>query len=262
MPNAPLDLAAYVARVGYRGPLTHSLETLVGLHRAQAFRIPFENLDIHLNRPIGLEPASLVQKLVHEQRGGYCYEANGLFRLVLQELGFAVTCLVGRNLLAGPPLRPRAHQVLLVEVEGQPWLADLGFGANGLIEPIPLEAGPEHQQFFDRYRLQAAPQHNYHLQLQMQGQWQSLYTFTLDEAQPSDFQMMNFYYSQAPDSPFRKQRITTLATPDGRISLIDRELKIRRADGSTSTTPVTSDAAYEQTLATHFGIRLPAALPI
>jgi N-hydroxyarylamine O-acetyltransferase len=149
-----------------------------------------------------------------------------------------------------------------VEADGQPWLVDLGFGTNGLIEPIPLVVGPEHQQFFDRYRLQAAPQHNYHLQLHMQGEWQSLYTFTLDEAQPSDYQMMNFYYSQAPDSPFRKQRITTLAAPDFRISLVDRELKIRRADGSITTTLVENDADYEQLLATRFGLRLPTAAVI
>ncbi|MBF9237929.1 arylamine N-acetyltransferase [Hymenobacter sp. BT683] len=262
MATSIIDLAAYSARVSYQGPLTHSLETLIGLHRAQAFSIPFENLDIHLNRPIQLDPASLVQKLVHERRGGYCYELNGLFRLVLQELGFAVTCLVGRNLLAGYPLRPRAHQVLLVDVDAQPWLVDLGFGTNGLIEPIPLVAGPEHQQFFDRYRLQAAPQHNFQLQLHMQGQWQSLYTFTLDEAQPSDFQMMNFYYSQSPDSPFRKQRITTLAAPGFRVSLVDQELKTRRADGSIATSTLNEASTYALALETNFGIRLPGRLPI
>jgi N-hydroxyarylamine O-acetyltransferase len=260
MPTSAIDLAAYAARVGYHGPLTPSLETLVGLHRAQAFSIPFENLNIHLRRPIGLDPASLVQKLVGERRGGYCYEVNGLFRLVLQELGFPVTNLVGRNLIAGHPLRPRAHQVLRVEVDGQPWLADLGFGTNGLIEPIPLAAGPEYLQGFDRYRLQAAAHDNYHLQLHLQGTWQSLYTFTLDEAQPSDFQMMNFYYSQSPDSPFRKQRICTLAAPDFRISLVDQELKIRRPDGHVTTTLV-GDEAYAQALQTRFGIRLPAPLP-
>jgi len=261
MTDSLVNVPAYAARIGYRGPLTHSLETLVGLHRAQAFSIPFENFDVHLNRPIGLDAASLQRKLVEEGRGGYCYELNGLFRLVLQQLGFAVMGLVGRNLIAGHPLRPRAHQVLEVDVAGQPWLADLGFGTNGLIEPIPLAVGPEHQQFFDRYRLQAAPQHNYHLQLHIQGQWQSLYTFTRDEAQPSDYQMMNFFYSQSPDSPFRKQRISTLAAPDFRASLVDRELKIRRPDGRVTATVLGDDAAYEQALDTYFGIRLPVAWP-
>ena len=256
-PNLALDLAAYTARTGYTGPLTNSLEALVGLHRAQAFSIPFENLDIHLGRPIGLDPASLFRKLIAERRGGYCYELNGLFRLVLLELGFKVTCLVGRNLIAGPPLRPRAHQVLLVEVAGQPWLVDLGFGTNGLIEPIPLIVGPEHAQGFDRYRLRAAPQHNYHLQLLMQGEWHSLYTFTLDEAQPSDYQMMSYFYAHSPDSPFRKQRICTLAAPGFRASMVDQELKLRQPDGSITATALPDEAAYREALVSYFGIRLP-----
>jgi N-hydroxyarylamine O-acetyltransferase len=92
----------------------------------------------------------------------------------------------------------------------------------------------------------------------MQGEWQSLYTFTLDEAQPSDYQMMNFYYSQSPDSPFRKQRVCTLAAPDFRVSLVDRELKIRRPDGSITATVLADDEAVEHALATYFGLRLPA----
>ena len=256
MPETKIDLSAYLARTGYDGPLDVSAETLIGLHRAHAFSIPFENLDIHLGRAISLEPSRIAQKLVQERRGGYCYEQNGLFRLVLQQLGFRVRCHVGRNLISGYPLRPRAHQILLVELPGQPWLADLGFGSNSLIEPIPLVLDQEFTQSFDRYRLQAAPAHSYHLQLHMQGEWQTLYVFALDEAQPSDYQMMNYYYSQAPDSPFRQQRITARSGPDYRVSLVDYELKIRRAEGITATT-LPDEATYHAALATHFGVELP-----
>ncbi|GAA4369233.1 N-hydroxyarylamine O-acetyltransferase [Hymenobacter saemangeumensis] len=256
MTEPTINLAAYLARTGYQGPLDATADTLVGLHRAHAFSIPFENLDIHLGRSIRLDAAGIEQKLVHERRGGYCFEQNGLFRLVLQQLGFDVSCLVGRNLLAGYPLRPRAHQILLVQLQGQPWLVDLGFGANSLIEPIPLVAGPEFQQGFDCYRLQAAPLLNFHLQLLINGEWQTLYGFALDEAQPSDYQMMNYFYSQSPDSPFRQQRITTRSGPGYRVSLVDYELKIRRAEGATVTT-LPDEAAYHEALATHFGVELP-----
>ena len=257
MPESEIDMPAYLARTGYSGPLTPTLETLVGLHRAQAYSIPFENLDIHLGRPIGLDAASLSRKLLAEHRGGYCYELNGLFGRVLRQLGFAVTNLVGRNLIAGPPLRPRAHQLLLVQVAGQPWVADLGFGGNTLLEPIPLLAGPDHRMGFDTYRLQAAPQHNYHLQLLIDGQWQSLYTFTLDEAQPSDYQMMSYFYANSPDSPFRQQRICARATSEYRATLVDRELKIRRPDGHSTTTILADDADYAAALNQYFGIQLP-----
>lgn len=256
MSDSAIAIAAYAARIGYSGPLAPTRETFVALHRAQAYSIPFENLDIHLGRPIGLDADSLARKLLAGQRGGYCYELNGLFGQVLRQLGFAVTNLVGRNLIAGPPLRPRAHQLLLVQVEGQPWVADLGFGGNTLLEPIPLLVGPKHRMGFDTYRLQAAPQHNYHLQLLMDGQWQSLYTFTLDEAQPSDYQMMSYFYSNSPDSPFRQQRICARATPEYRATLLDRELKIRRPDGGSTTTVLADDAAYVVALHQYFGLTL------
>lgn len=251
-----IDLTAYAARVGYTGPLVPTAEVFVALHRAQAYSIPFENLDIHLGRPIGLDAASLSQKLLTAHRGGYCYELNGLFGRVLRQLGFEVTNLVGRNLIAGAPLRPRAHQLLLVQVAGQPWVADLGFGGNTLLEPIPLVVGPEHRMGFDTYRLQAAPPHGYHLQLLMDGQWQSLYGFTLDETQPSDYRMMSYYYSNSPDSPFRQQRMCAQATPDYRASLVDRELKIRLPDGSSTTTVLADASEYAVALEEYFGIRL------
>ena len=251
-----IDLTAYAARVGYTGPLVPTAEVFVALHRAQAYSIPFENLDIHLGRPIGLDAASLSQKLLTAHRGGYCYELNGLFGRVLRQLGFEVTNLVGRNLIAGAPLRPRAHQLLLVQVAGQPWVADLGFGGNTLLEPIPLVVGPEHRMGFDTYRLQAAPPHGYHLQLLMDGQWQSLYGFTLDETQPSDYRMMSYYYSNSPDSPFRQQRMCAQATPAYRASLVDRELKIRLPDGSSTTTVLADASEYAVALEEYFGIRL------
>ena len=254
MPGTLIDLPAYLARTGYTGPLTPTRETFVALHRAQAYSIPFENLDIHLGRPIGLDAASLSRKLLDERRGGYCYELNGLFGRVLRQLGFTVTTLVGRNLIAGEPLRPRAHQLLLVEVDGQPWVADLGFGGNTLLEPVPLLVGPEHRMGFDTYRLQAAPQYNYHVQLLMDGQWQSLYTFTLDEAQPSDYQMMSYFYSNSPDSPFRQQRICARATPEYRATLVDRELKIRRPDGRATVAVLADAAAYAVALSQYFGL--------
>jgi arylamine N-acetyltransferase len=49
--------------------------------------VPFENLDIHLGQPISLEPSDLFQKVVSGERGGYCFELNGLLVLVLEDVG-------------------------------------------------------------------------------------------------------------------------------------------------------------------------------
>src|SRR5690242_11838717 len=87
------DVAAYLDRIAYTGPLTPSLATLRALHLAHLRAVPFENLDIGLGRPIVLDDAALYEKIVVRQRGGFCYELNGLFARLLCELGFPVTLL-------------------------------------------------------------------------------------------------------------------------------------------------------------------------
>ena len=70
------DLDAYLARIGYDGQRTPDVETLRGITRHHPQAIPFENLDPFLRRPVLLDTASLQQKIVHNGRGGYCFEHN------------------------------------------------------------------------------------------------------------------------------------------------------------------------------------------
>lgn len=124
------DRDAYLARIKYEGPLIPSLETLQGLHRAHVMTVPFENLDIHLGRSISLAPADLFRKIVVERRGGYCFELNGLFALLLEALGIAVTRLAARVCSGAEGVRPRSHQLLMVKMGTSVWIVDVGFGGQ------------------------------------------------------------------------------------------------------------------------------------
>jgi N-hydroxyarylamine O-acetyltransferase len=134
-----LDLPAYLRRIGYAGGLEPSRATLEALHLAHATAIPFENLDILLGRPIRLDLASLQAKLVRGGRGGYCFEQNLLFAAVLEHLGFALTRLAARVRLRADRVNPRTHMTLAVAVEGERVLADVGFGVEGLLLPVPID---------------------------------------------------------------------------------------------------------------------------
>lgn len=135
------DLAAYFQRIGFAAEPHADLATLAALHHAHAVTIPFENLDTQLGRPPGLDPEATFAKLVTARRGGWCYEHNGLFGRVLASLGFAVT-----RLSAGVMRQVRgdfamgSHLALKVSLEGQDWLADVGFGA-ALLAPVALVPG-------------------------------------------------------------------------------------------------------------------------
>lgn len=145
-----MKIDAYLARIGYRGPLQVDLETLTALHRAHLLAIPYENLDICLGRTLSLDEAAIYQKLVTARRGGWCYEMNGLFAWALEALGFAVQRLASTVGRQSPATEDGSHLILLVELD-RPYLADVGFG-NGLLEPIPLEEGTYRQEFLT-YRL-------------------------------------------------------------------------------------------------------------
>src|SRR5215471_15232590 len=138
---AKLDLDAYLARIGYVGPREPSLAVLRSIHALHPSAIPFENLDVIRGVGIRLDLPSIEQKLVRDRRGGYCFEQNGLFAAVLEELGFEVTPLAARVRWQVPPdvRTSLTHMVLRVDVERVPYLADVGFGGQTPTAPLRLD---------------------------------------------------------------------------------------------------------------------------
>ena len=111
-----MDIHAYLSRIGYRGTLEPSAATLHALQQAHLLAVPFENLDIHLGRPIVLDQTALFDKIVARRRGGFCYELNGLFAVLLRELGFEVTLLSAGVARASGGFGPEYdHLTLLVD---------------------------------------------------------------------------------------------------------------------------------------------------
>lgn len=137
-----MDVQAYLDRVGFTGTARPDLATLRALHRAHAFAISYENLDVQLGRPVTTDPAAAFEKIVRRGRGGWCYEMNGVLGAILDDIGFKVTRLAGgvmRSVRGDEAVGN--HLVLLVDLPEGPWIADVGFG-DGSRDPFPLQAGP------------------------------------------------------------------------------------------------------------------------
>lgn len=140
MPERSPQLTAYLERVGWTAPVVPDLATLSALQRAHVEAIPFENLDVQFGRPPGRDPEAIFAKLVNARRGGWCYEMNGLFGRMLEEIGFAVTPLsagVMRQVRGDFALG--SHLCLMVSLD-RDYLVDVGFGAT-LPEPMPIAEG-------------------------------------------------------------------------------------------------------------------------
>jgi len=247
-----MDVPAYLRRLEYRGSRVPNVVTLRSLHRAHLLAVPFENLDIHLGRPIRLE-AALFEKIVRQRRGGFCYELNGLFALLLSALGFEVELLSARVMNEGQPGPAFDHLALLVKLE-ESWLADVGFG-DSFVEPLRLQDEIEQVQHAGAFRLLRNAE-QWRLQARTrEGDWQSQYLFTLTPHTLADFAGMCHYHQTSPASHFTQKRICTRATACGRLTLSERRLIITH-NGGRRETILQREEEYQAALWDRFGIAL------
>jgi N-hydroxyarylamine O-acetyltransferase len=251
-----VDLKAYTTRVGHKGTLAPNLATLKELHLAHATHITFENLDVLLRQPIRLDLESLQAKMIAGGRGGYCFEQNALFAAVLEEIGFRVTRLAARVRMGSRKITPRSHMTLMVEAEGERFLADVGFGGEGLLHPIPMRIDEPAAQFSWTNRIVTEGQFHV-LQSRHGSQWFDLYAFTLEEAHAVDYEVANYYISTNPHSPFVRMIFVARPGIEARWTLMNRKLIEQRPDAVKETMLPDSDAVLK-VLAERFSLRFPA----
>lgn len=256
-----LDLDGYLARIGYgggaaAGELRADLSTLYEVHRAHTAAVTFENLDVLLGRPVALDVKAVEDKLVHAGRGGYCYEQNSLLAAALERIGFEVSGRGARNRTRGDSLTAVTHAMLVVTVEGEPWLCDAGFGYQGPREPVPLgRPGAEVRQGPWTYRVREEEDGILVLCLLREGAWRDLYAFSPQRYHPVDYVLLNHYSSTHPRSAFISRVIVQLPGDDVRRALIGRELITLRPDGRVDRRDVGPDELLA-VLDRKFGLRL------
>jgi N-hydroxyarylamine O-acetyltransferase len=229
---ASVDLDAYFKRIGYTGPWEATLETLRVLQELHLAGIPFEAIDAVLGKAIDISPAAVDAKLIHAGRGGYCFEQNSLFKRVLSALGFQVDILLGRvrwMAPAGSPARPRTHMALQVTIDGEAWLADVGFGA--CVPPAPLRMDSRDPQPTRHETFRIIP---FGAPLLLQGQlgdvWAPLYEMPREPQLDIDCEVGNWFASTHPSSHFGSELIAARTTPEARFTLLNGRLTIRKPD--------------------------------
>ena len=251
------DAAAYLARIGATPPEAPTFDALASLQRAHLMTVPFENLDISLGRPIHLDRAALLDKVIHRRRGGYCYELNGLFAELLRTLGYAVDLVSARVTTAGGGLTADFDHVALVvtapELEG-PVLADVGFG-DAFTEPLALRDGEQHHEPGKEVGLVRRGGDWHYRERPDGGEWRTQFVFTTTPHPLADFEPRNAWQQTSPDSHFTRQRVASLLTPTGRITLSGDRL-ITTTEGRREEARLVDEAAVRIALADCFGIVL------
>ena len=223
-----MDIKAYMDRIGLDPAGLEGKELLFAMHRAHATHIPFENLDPFFGRAVSLEPEDLFDKLVTRRRGGYCFEMNGFFCLAARQLGFDIEGRIAR-IFRGTAFGAQLHRINLARVGGETYICDVGFGGDNFVEPLLLEFGLEQPRGLETYRVMPGVGVDKSIQILRGDKFTDMIGFMDAPSPDEDFEVGNFYTSQHPSSGFKKCIMMAIATEDGRISLFNDKLTIRRA---------------------------------
>lgn len=253
-----IDLNAYLERIEYLGDLVPNLETLQKLQECHTRTIPYEDLNPLLGIPVKLDPESLQRKIVQEKRGGYCFEQNGLFRLALEAIGFQVIPLAGRVLWnhQEDEMTARTHMILLVNIEQQPYISDVGFG--GQVPTIPLLLNPDKIQEtpLEPYKFEKRGD-DFLLKSPIRHEWRTLYRFNLNPVPPIDYKLANWYTSTHPDSPFVHDLKVVRTDTGCRYTLLNNRLTIHRINRESEHQFLAKTGEIREALESVFKLHLP-----
>ncbi|MBL0955801.1 MAG: arylamine N-acetyltransferase [Leptospira sp.] len=252
-------IESYLNRIGYQGPHNPTLELLHNITLAHVRSIPFENLDILLGKSINISLDAVIEKLIHQKRGGYCFEQNGLLLYVLQILGFQVTPISARVRLDRPRnfTPPRTHVFLKVDLSGTTWFTDVGVGGVSLTSAIQFLQDTEQITNHEARRIVSEGNRYFHQVLFPNG-WVDVCEFTLEEMPQIDRELANWYTSNHPKSHFKDRLIVAKAGDDGkRITLVNREYSERDKNGTAHKTTINSPKELIHVLKEKFNLSFP-----
>jgi N-hydroxyarylamine O-acetyltransferase len=250
-------LAAYFRRLAVPRPYTADAVSLHVLHRAHQMTVPFENLSIHLSEPISLAEDDLIDKIVTRRRGGFCYELNGAFAVLLQAMGAEVRRVAARVFGDGRTGPPFGHMALVVHASDAsgPWLIDVGFGSHSV---YPLLFDSRHGQDDPAGSFLLVDTEDGDVDVLKDGKPQ--YRIEPRERSLADFIPACWWQQTSPESHFTRSTICSRLTNGGRVSISGRTL-ITTEGGSRSEQHLPDDAAVLTAYRDHFGIVLDQVPP-
>lgn len=252
------NLALYLQRLGFETPPAPTLETLRLLQWRHTGAFPFENLTTLSGEPVLIDLPSIERKVLHEGRGGYCYELNHLFLALLQALGFDARGISGRVVMGQPEgaWTARTHRLSLVTLDGVRYITDVGFGGMVPTVPLLLDSSVEQATPHEPYRIE---QHvdGYTLRAKVGDEWRAMYIFDLQRQDDIDYTVGNWYVSTHPESSFTRQLMVARTGEGWRRTLNNGSFAIHRMGQDSERRQVASVQELVALLESEFGIRVP-----
>lgn len=253
-----VNLNAYFERIGFAGSIAPTVQTLELLHALHPAAIPFENLSPLIGDGVLLDQQSIEKKLLLERRGGYCFEHNYLFLRILADLEYDVRPLLARVVWNNPDAvdRPPSHMLVLVDLKGVKYIADVGFGGLTLTAPLRLRADVEQATPHETYRLTGGDP-DWTLEVKLGDEWRPVFSFTTEVVDEVDIWDMSRDLAGNPSSPFTSELRAALSPSGKRLKLHNRTFTIQPTGGEAEKRELSSVDEIRAVLADELGIALP-----
>lgn len=244
----------YFERLGLNST-TPSLELVAQVQERHLAAFCFNGLAPVLKQTLSLEIEDIVEKVVEQNLGGFCFEQNKLLQKALESLGFEMRILVGKVINNLDIDTPRTHRVCLLTWQGEQYLVDVGFGPNTPRVPIKLQEAVVSKQNRLSYRLIKNTQQEWQLEIVKADGYFSLYTFNLGPYTEADCMMGNFYSCQHPNAVFVNNLVLSKVLPDVTLSLRNNQYH-RIGETETEVVDIMSAAQLQQIIKQDFDIEL------
>ena len=240
----------YLKRINYSGNIEPTIETLNKIHTQHLLNVPFENIDIHIKKPLNLSKNRLYDKIVLNNRGGICYELNGLFFHLLKFLKFNTRIISGRVFDEINGYGPNYdHLALIVTIEESEYLVDVGFGEFSL---TPIKIEPSEKDFNHTFSID---KYEGYYRVLKKTKWgiKPLYIFKRERQKISDFFEMSLFHQTSSESKFTKKLLITIKTLEGRNTITNKTY-ISKSNGNVIKEEIKTLTSFLEKLSDTFNI--------
>jgi N-hydroxyarylamine O-acetyltransferase len=257
----PAEVQKYLQRIGFNEVPATDLQSLVALQRNHLLSVPFENLDIHLHNPIILDAEKFYDKIVIHKRGGFCYELNGLFNELLIEIGFNTRMVSAMGFQTVDKYSDEFdHLAILVELVEGKYITDVGFGEFSF-NPLRFECRIDQKDERGIFTIEHFDEQHFIIRKTIDNNnWTNEYIFSETSRSLEDFTEMCRYHQSSPNSHFTKKMICSIATPNGRITVTEKSVKITH-NGEVKETSIANHQEFKKALKYYFNIDLQFPSP-
>lgn len=234
-----------------------NLATLTKLQDAHLKYIPYENFDCLNGKITSLKRQDMFNKVIMHNRGGICFELNGLYNWLLESLGFDVTSYSARFIDKMETYQLRRHRVMCVALGEKRYLTDVGVNSESPRVPLEITEGLIQSDSISQYKFTRSEFWGWLLWQKEHGKiWKRLFGFTEEPQIDKDFITASFWCDAHPDSPFIKSKKLSIFREDCNITIRGNYLKFYLGGRVKYRYKINTGAELKEILWEYFGINV------